>query len=118
MSATFYLKRGDTLPAMVVTLLDEDGAAIDTAGKTVTFRMHDPARGELKVNRTAPATAGVVTVTWLATEVDTEGRFIAEFHVDDGAGHVQTVPNYGQLAVVISPALAGSEPIDALVSLY
>lgn len=108
MPSTFYLKRGNTRPHLDVTLYDTTGSVLDLTGKTVTFRMHDTASGRLKVNRpvdTNGGTAGTARVTFTPAESDTDGIYPCEFHVDDGAGVVQVVPNFGTLTVIISPAL-------------
>lgn len=52
---TFYLKKGDTKPALAVTLLYANGSAIDLTGGSVFFNLAKP-------NYT-PYTSGAATIT-------------------------------------------------------
>ena len=75
--------QGDTLPAVQETLYYSDGTTADLTGATVRFHMTPVGSSTPKVN--APATiasdptTGVVTYTWVGTDLDTVGYFDCEW---------------------------------------
>lgn len=106
--ATFVMKRGDTLPALPVQLLNPDGSIPNLAGAVVVFKMSDPATGALIVNRAAAIVdlpTASVTVNWLAGETSVVGIYKGEFEVTFVGGKVATYPNQGFLTINIGPDL-------------
>ena len=102
MSATFYLKRGDTSPSIRLSL---DAATITLIGAEVTFQMR--ARGGRQVID-APAVIesfiGTPTVRydWQPSDTATAGLFEAELRVRYANGVIETFPNSGFVLVRIA----------------
>lgn len=104
MDDPFYIKEGDTSPALRYTLAP---APIDLTGATVRFSMRT--RGQITplINRVAaqiiaPATGGVVQYDWQTGDTATAGFYDAEFEVTYADASVETFPNYGVIPVLIS----------------
>jgi hypothetical protein len=107
MADAFYLKRNDTKEPIEATLSDQAGP-VDLTGATVKFHMRSMS-GTVKVG--APATVvdapnGVVRYAWAAADVDEAGKFLAEWEVTFADEKVQTFPNDGYTAVVITEDIA------------
>lgn len=96
---TFYIKRGDTAPALRLVL---EPATVDLTGATVQFQMR-PKGGTISVDRTAAVitATGTPTVqyTWQASDTATAGLYEAEFRVTYDDGAIETFPNNGYIAV-------------------
>lgn len=111
MAADFNIKRGDTSPAISSELQDNDGQVVDLTGAEVRFLMKERGGTALTVDGTAdigsPATAGVVSYTWVAPigetpgDTDVAGEYDAEWEVTFADGTVQTFPNSRHLEVLI-----------------
>lgn len=99
------IKQGDTSPALVATLLDENNAALDLTGVTsVTFSMKTP-DGDPKVDE-ASATVedagnGVVKYQWISTDTDEDGRYDGEFAVTWADGTITRFPNFRYIGIEI-----------------
>jgi hypothetical protein len=81
----FVIKDGATEPALVATLRDDDGNAVDLTGASVEFRMKQAGADALKVDDACLVTdssGGEVTYEWSASDTDTVGHYNAEFAVD------------------------------------
>lgn len=107
MSDPFYIKEGDTSPALLYTL----SPTVDLTGATVVFNMRLRSDGSVKVNRAAavivsPATGGVVRYDWDADDTDTAGIYQAEFEVTYADSTVETFPNNGFIPVQIGGDIA------------
>lgn len=104
MPTPFYLKTGDTSPALSVTLKDGDGAAVDLTGATVVFNMNDE-DGAQVINRGAStlvdAASGKAKYAWSAADTAAAGYYTAEFEVTYSDATVETFPNRGYLEVHI-----------------
>lgn len=110
--ADFTIKRNDTRPRLVTTLVDDFGTSTESAldlttASAVKFLMRaaSAAAGSApKVNAAAAITdadAGIVTYTWAEGDTDTEGEFEGEFQItwsDDG---VETIPNDTYISIQI-----------------
>ena len=102
MTETFFIKRGDTSPAIRYLL---DPATTVLSGATVRFQMRE--RGGAQV---IDAPALVITATgqptvqynWLTADTVTAGQFEAEFRVVYTDGTIETFPNSGYIAVRIT----------------
>ncbi|MFQ6673084.1 MAG: BppU family phage baseplate upper protein [Candidatus Tectimicrobiota bacterium] len=103
--ADFWIKEGDTTPAIRRTLQDEDGNAINlTGGATVQFKMRSPGATTPKVDAAATlvdAANGVVEYAWATGDTDTAGSYWAEFEVTFPSGKIETFPNYKHLLIRI-----------------
>ena len=108
----FTIKRNDTRPRLVATLIQDFGTADEgpvdlTTAASVKFLMraaNAAAGSEPKVNAAAAisdADAGIVTYTWAVGDTDTEGAFEGEFQItwsDDG---VETIPHDSYITIQI-----------------
>lgn len=106
--STFTMKKGDTLPVLLVTLQDGTPAAINVSGSSsITFRMRktDAAAHVYKVNKAAAFNTdgidGKVKVALTAAETDTPGDYLGEFVINWGGGNFQTAPSDGYVAISI-----------------
>lgn len=103
------ISKGATLPTIRVRLLD-GSTAVDFTSGTLTFRM-DAEDGTNKVpDKSAvlvgPATDGTIEYTFAAADVDTEGRFFAQFKVViSGVSHLIPNNKSQRLRVEIGPVI-------------
>jgi hypothetical protein len=106
--SSFFLKQGDTAPAIDYIVLDEDGVAINLTGSTVTFYMQDLSGNE-KITAGAcsliDAPNGLVRYQWQNADTTESGMFVAEFLVTFAGGTKRTTPDPGWLTIVISSSL-------------
>ena len=103
----FTIKQNDTSPALQATLQDYAGTAISLVGATVRFHMKG-LDGSLAIDSPMTITnaaGGVIRYNWQATDTDTAGTYNAEFEVTYSDLSVETFPNTGNIAIVITPEL-------------
>ena len=104
MPADYWIKKGDTTPAIASTLLDADGNPVNLTGATVRFIMRKKGASSAKVNAAAtvvtPA-AGTVSYSWQSADTDTASRYEAEWEVTFSGGAKQTFPNSSHLIVEV-----------------
>lgn len=98
----FFLKRGDTSPAIRFALTPD----VDLTGATVVFTMVGPGlSGSTVVDREAAAIVqanpGIVQYDWQAGDTSTAGKFFAEFEVTYADNTVETYPNIDHITVRI-----------------
>jgi hypothetical protein len=101
---TFYVKQNDTSPAMLATLQDADGNAVNVTGATVRFHMRAVGSTQVVVDEAATivtALDGLVRYDWQAADTDTIGSYQAEFEVTYADSSVETFPNDGYIRVEI-----------------
>ena len=101
---TFYIKQNDTGPAMLATLQDANGNAINLVGASVRFHMRSVSGGNPVVDAAATvvtALSGIVRYNWVAADTDTVGTYQAEFEVTYADASIETFPNDGYIAVQI-----------------
>lgn len=109
MQSTFTIKQRDTGPRLLFAL--QPAADIDLTGATVRFSMRLRSTGAILVNRAA---AVIVTATgtptvaydWQAANTATAGLCDAEFEVTYAGGAIETFPNFGFIAVVVTEDIA------------
>lgn len=101
---TFYVKQNDTSPAMLATLQDADGNAVNVTGATVRFHMRAVGSTQVVVDEAATIVTpldGLVRYDWQAADTDTIGSYQAEFEVTYADSSVETFPNDGYIRVEI-----------------
>jgi len=116
---TFYIKQGDTSPAILKQFLDASGTKANLTGATVKFSMA-MVGGVVVINK-ATATVFVGTLpsgtavtaadgwmryAWLAGNTATAGEANAEFEVTFGDGTIETVPNHLYETIIITAQIA------------
>lgn len=95
-SPDFYIKQGDTAPAIAEQLFDGLGAPVVLTGASVKFMLWGPGDAAVKVNSAATITdaaTGKVSYTFTALNTDTPGDFLAEWQVTFSGGSIETFPN-------------------------
>jgi hypothetical protein len=119
MANNFYLKRGDTGPAIRFALIPED---LSLAGATVRFQMRARAgmpvidAPALIVAQSGPA---IVEYSWQPGDSLAAGFYEAEFRVVYADGKVETFPNVGFISVQIAedvPSAAMTAPPAAFAA--
>ena len=106
---TFYVKQNDTSPAMLATLQDADGNAVDLTAASVRFHMRAIGSNQTTVDAAATivtAASGIVRYDWDATDTDTVGSYQAEFEVTYADASIETFPNDGYIRVEITDDIA------------
>jgi hypothetical protein len=101
---TFYVKQNDTSPAMLATLQDADGNAVNVTGATVRFHMRPVGTTTVVVDEAATIVTpldGLVRYDWQAADTATIGSYQAEFEVTYADSSVETFPNDGYIRVEI-----------------
>jgi hypothetical protein len=105
MSTTFYMKQGDTLPAIAATLAGADGEPADLTGASVRFLMRTKgSSSSVLVDADATVvdpTEGTVRYDWANGDTDTTGNHQAEWEVTFAGGEKQTFPNNAYTTVSI-----------------
>lgn len=98
MSETFYIKRGDTSPALRFKL--EPVVALTGASVQFQMRMRD---GPTVIDAPCAVSEGaVVEYGWDPADTAEPGLYEAEFRVTYADGAVETFPNNGFLTVRIA----------------
>lgn len=104
---TFFLKQGNTLPAITATLADQSGNPVNLTGASVHFHMTNFYFGNV-VNSAATvvnATSGQVSYSWQQGDTNNTGLFSCEWYVVFSNGAQQTFPYGYYNSVQIDPAL-------------
>lgn len=100
---SFSIKQNDTSPALLATLKDFEGDAINLTGASVLFHMKD-LNGTMKISQAMTitnATLGLVRYDWQAGDTDTVGTYYVEFQVTYSDSSVETFPNNGNKVVSV-----------------
>lgn len=103
----FSIKQNDTSPSLRATLQDAAGSPINLLGADIQFHMRG-VDGTLKVNEPmtiVSTTGGIVEYGWQTGDTDTAGTYSAEFQVTYSDNSIETFPNTGSIAIVITPEL-------------
>jgi len=100
---SFFIKQNDTSPALLATLKDFSGSAINLTGASVLFHMKDLS-GTVKIDQAMTitnATLGLVRYDWQVGDTDTVGTYYVEFQVTYSDSSVETFPNNGNKVVSV-----------------
>jgi len=104
---TFTIKQSDTSPSIQAALQDSNLTAINLTGATVNFHMK-LLGGTTMLNEemiiVEPLT-GLVRYDWQDGDTSIAGTYYAEIEVIYSDLSVETFPNTGNLAIVITPEL-------------
>ena len=101
------MKKGDTLPALVVTITKTDGTALDLTDSTAKFVMVDSAGVEIidEAMTVTDAENGIVQYEWQAGDTDTAGEFRGEVKVTYSDGTLITAPAVDYIPINIDEDL-------------
>ena len=106
----FYIKQGDTTPALKATLKDGDGNVINLTDASVRFHMRaidaTSSTVDAEGSVVSPATGGVVQYAWASGDTATAGMYSAEFEITYGDGSIETFPNNDYIRVEIIDDIA------------
>lgn len=105
---TFYLKRGDTAPAIVLALTNADGSVVTLTSATIALKIRREDLSAAAVSRTmtiVSATLGTVTYSWVADDSATPGRYRMYVVVTFPSTKIGTYPVDGHLTLVVLDAL-------------
>lgn len=106
-STTFFMKRHDTLPSLVVALQDVYDRPLELAvnGTTVKFLLKDIETGVLIASKDCvilDGSAATVQVDWNSSDTVNAGSFLGEFEVTyPNSGGKFTVPTDDSFVIVI-----------------
>lgn len=101
---TFYIKQHDTSPAILATLSDATGAAIDLTDATIRFHMRPIGKTTVVVDAAASivtAATGDIRYDWIGADTATIGSFQAEFEVTFPDSSIETFPNDSYVRIEI-----------------
>jgi|TARA_B110000914_G_scaffold174272_1_gene155362 hypothetical protein len=104
----FTITQNDTSPSIKATLKDGAGTVIDLTSATCKIHVMPLGGTVLKVNAittiTNPTT-GIVQYDWIPADTTDFGTFSIQFEVTYGNGTIETFPNNGSLAMIITKEL-------------
>lgn len=106
-----HIKQNDRRPAAPATLKRGDAVVDLTAATSVTFKMRQIHKLDLKVNNTVyvvDASVGQVEYRWGVGDTDTPGEYLAEWEVLWSDGTTETFPTVDYDIVLITSDLDGS----------
>ena len=110
MPSHFYIKEGDTRPAITVNLTDANDAAVNLTGAAVAVNMRVEPAGTTKISlqpaNVTDSEAGQVSYNWTTNDTDTAADYEAEFQVTFAGGAVQTFPGRNWIAVHVIDDIA------------
>ncbi len=103
----FYIKQNDTSPSILAELKDANNNAVNITSATAKIFIKS-IDGILKVNEDMqiinPA-LGLVRYDWQVGDTDTVGTYSVEFQVTYTDNSVETFPNTGSVALVVTKEL-------------
>lgn len=117
MSVDLTIRQGDTTPAFIWTVTDQNGNPVDLTAATATLRVRQLSSGSPIVNAAMTVTnaaAGVVEYAWAATDTQLIGMYMAEIQVVFSDSSTYTYPNEGFLSIEIQQNLLS--PLMQLVT--
>ena len=109
---TKTMKRNDTLPALVVRVVDSNGDAVNLTDCAATFAMKKKGAAEVLFKSEAtivdPPTDGRIQYDWVTTDTETAGTYYGEFEIlfgTDGVDGKMTLPSDSSLVIQINKDL-------------
>lgn len=107
--STFYIKTGDTKPALTATLVDSGGTAVNLTSATVQLIYRPIGTGVAATTRTmtiTSASAGTVSYTWVAGDTSTAKQCEYVIKVTFADASVQTFPGEGVARFTVQAQVA------------
>lgn len=108
------IPKGSTSPALF-DIITVDGAPLDITGATARFKMRPTNSAVLKVDASAtiPSQVGTgkgsITYTWATGNTDTQGEYVAWWHVTLVGGKILQSPTF---AIIVDEFLAQGDGAD------
>ena len=104
---TFWIREGDTLPAIVSTLIDAEGKVVDLTNATaVQLELRDRATGvvaqTLNGDFPLPKTDGKVRYAWASGSTDTADDYAGHWLVTFTGGAIQSYPTDAPITIIIA----------------
>jgi hypothetical protein len=102
---TFTIKQNDTSPAMLATLQDASGDAVNITAATVRFHMRRIGSTQVTIDQPAVIVtplSGLVRYNWQAADTVAVGSYQAEFEVTYADASIETFPNDSYIRVEIT----------------
>lgn len=103
----FYIKQNDTSPSILAELKDANNTPVNLTAATAKIFVKS-VDGTLKVDEDMQiinASLGVVRYDWQVGDTDTVGTYSVEFQVTYTDNAVETFPNTGSIALVVTKEL-------------
>ena len=103
----FYIKQNDTSPSILAELKDANNTPVNLTAATAKVFVKS-VDGTLKVDEDMQiinASLGVVRYDWQVGDTDTVGTYSVEFQVTYTDSAVETFPNTGSIALVVTKEL-------------
>ncbi len=103
----FYIKQNDTSPSILAELKDANNTPVNLTAATAKVFIKS-VDGTLKVNEDVQIineALGVVRYDWQVGDTDTVGTYSVEFQVTYTDNSVETFPNTGSVALVVTKEL-------------
>lgn len=100
---TIYVKQNDTKPDILATALDYIGDVIPLTGATIKFFMNSQ-DGTNIVDGTANivvALDGTMKYVWQTGDLDTVGKYNAEFQITFPDTTILTAPSKGYITIIV-----------------
>ena len=104
MGVEFRIKKGDTSPALKVTVKDGAGNIIDLTNATAQLRLLDSLGTQVFLKDAtvlSPGTNGQVQYSWGASDTVTAGEFIGDFKITLSGGSKISVPSDDYIKITI-----------------
>ena len=103
----FYIKQNDTSPSILAELKDANNTPVNITSATAKIFVK-AIDGTLKIDQSVQiinAALGTVRYDWQTGDTDTVGTYSVEFQVTYTDGSIETFPNTGSLALVVTKEL-------------
>lgn len=106
----FSIVSGDTLPHLIVSLIQND-QPLDVTDSTIVFKMRADdtcINDDVTLGGTCvidSAVSGSVHYAWNSTDTANPGTYHGQFHITYVSGDKLTVPSSGSIAIIVTPRI-------------
>lgn len=103
----FYIKQNDTSPSILAELKDANNTPVNLTSATVKI-FAKSIEGTLKIDESVDiinGSLGTIRYDWQTGDTDTVGIYSVEFQVTYTDGAIETFPNTGSIALVVTKEL-------------